>query len=169
MHPDWQSIQKILLVWSCDVYDAIAPLEVVCSCIQAALPQVDIWLLVSSSGGYQLSHLRDAEFSLEASCVDALSLIALLRDRSFEAAVTLTRPDQSPYEMAYLCYLANIPIRVGQSVEFGGGVLSLPIQPPLEILSSIEYQMHLLKTAGILNDQMPRSASQSTLISPLCV
>ncbi|NJL22052.1 MAG: hypothetical protein HC895_16540 [Leptolyngbyaceae cyanobacterium SM1_3_5] len=47
----------------------------------------------------------------------------------FDGAIVLTAPMQSPYPAAYRCYLAGIPIRVGQSIEFGGGVLSHCIEP----------------------------------------
>lgn len=53
-----------------------------------------------------------------------LALIAKLREYAFDAAVIFTNPRESPYALAYICYLAGIPIRIGQSQEFGGGVLS---------------------------------------------
>lgn len=57
-----------------------------------------------------------------------LALIAKLRSDAFDAAVIFTNPRESPYALAYICYLAGIPIRIGQSQEFGGGVLSQNIE-----------------------------------------
>ncbi|WP_035994327.1 glycosyltransferase family 9 protein [Leptolyngbya sp. KIOST-1] len=62
--------------------------------------------------------------------VDWQQAIAWLRHQQFDAAVILTAPGQSPYTLGYLCYLAGIPIRIGQSHEFGGQVLSHCSPPP---------------------------------------
>lgn len=56
--------------------------------------------------------------------VDWNAAIAWLRQQQFNASVILNGPDQSPYSLGYLCYLAGIPIRLGDSYEFGGQVLS---------------------------------------------
>ncbi|MBV9384862.1 MAG: hypothetical protein JOZ78_00375 [Chroococcidiopsidaceae cyanobacterium CP_BM_ER_R8_30] len=53
-----------------------------------------------------------------------LTLIEMLSHQAFDAAVIFTNEQESPYPLAYICYLAGIPIRIGQSREFGGGVLS---------------------------------------------
>jgi hypothetical protein len=73
-------------------------------------------------------------------------LIQALRDRQFDAAVILTAPERSPYALAYLCYLAGIPIRVGQSREFGGGVLSHCIAPPIDPVALLQYHLHLFQS-----------------------
>lgn len=76
---------------------------------------------------------------------DALRAIGWMSDRAFDAALIVTAPDDSPYSIAYLCYLAGIPIRVGQSREFGGGVLSHTITPPVDPVSLETYYSHLLQ------------------------
>ncbi|MBD1874329.1 hypothetical protein H6F75_12615 [Nodosilinea sp. FACHB-131] len=65
----------------------------------------------------------------EATLVDWQQAIGWLRQGGFDAAVILTAPGKSPYTLGYLCYLAGIPIRIGQSSEFGGQVLSLCAPP----------------------------------------
>jgi hypothetical protein len=50
--------------------------------------------------------------------------IAWLRQQQCTAAIILTAPGQSPYTLGYLCYLAGIPLRLGNSQEFGGQVLT---------------------------------------------
>jgi hypothetical protein len=72
--------------------------------------------------------------SLEGELSD---LIAEVRSLSCDAAVILTSAGQSPYSAAYLCYLAGIPVRIGRSLEFGGGVLThwvktLPEKDPVD-------------------------------------
>ena len=56
--------------------------------------------------------------------------IATLQNGNFDAAVIFTHPKESPFSLAYLCYLAGISIRIGQSQEFGGQVLSHCLEPP---------------------------------------
>lgn len=58
--------------------------------------------------------------------------IALLKEKEFDAAIIFTAAHQSPYRAAYLCYLAGIPLRIAQSHEFGGGVLSHCFPPPAD-------------------------------------
>ncbi|KOP23174.1 hypothetical protein AMR41_27520 [Hapalosiphon sp. MRB220] len=53
-----------------------------------------------------------------------LALISKLHQSAFDGSVIFTNAKESPYPLAYICYLAGIPIRIGQSEEFGGGVLS---------------------------------------------
>jgi hypothetical protein len=50
--------------------------------------------------------------------------IEMLRAHQFDASIIFTSFSQSPYPPAYACYLAGIPVRIGQSKEFGGSVLS---------------------------------------------
>ncbi|WAL61746.1 glycosyltransferase family 9 protein [Thermocoleostomius sinensis] len=69
-----------------------------------------------------------------------------LRQHSFDAALIFTPPTRSPYAMAYACYLAGIPIRVGQSCEFGGGVLSICVTP-CDTDSIGDFCWHLLHSS----------------------
>jgi hypothetical protein len=78
-----------------------------------------------------------------------LDLIQLLRSRAFQAALIFTQPHQSCYSLAYLCYLAGIPIRIGQSVEFAGGVLSQWIKPISDPVPAADYHLHLLKSCDL--------------------
>jgi len=54
-----------------------------------------------------------------------LALIEMLSNRAFDAAVIFTNDGESPYPLAYICYLAGIPLRLGRSLEFGGSVLMI--------------------------------------------
>lgn len=78
-----------------------------------------------------------------------LNLIQILRQKAFQAALIFTQPHQSCYSLAYLCYLAGIPIRVGQSVEFAGGVLSTWIKPIADPVPAADYHLHLLKSCDL--------------------
>lgn len=60
----------------------------------------------------------------DAKAVNWEGAIAWIRQNRFDAALIFTTPSQSPYTLGYLCFLAGVPLRVGQSCEFGGQVLS---------------------------------------------
>jgi len=53
-----------------------------------------------------------------------ISLIELLKAEQFYEVIVLPHQQRSPYPFAYICYFAEIPVRIGMSGEFGGGVLS---------------------------------------------
>jgi hypothetical protein len=64
----------------------------------------------------------------------------------FDAVIIFTAPLYSPYTIAYLCYLAGIPIRAGQSLEFAGSLLTHCVCPPADLVTPEEYHLHLLKS-----------------------
>ncbi|GAB4372203.1 MAG: hypothetical protein Kow00121_14350 [Elainellaceae cyanobacterium] len=66
-----------------------------------------------------------------------------MRANHFDAAILFTAADRSPYALAYLCYLAGIPIRIGQSLEFGGRVLSHCFPPP-DLIQESDRHLNLL-------------------------
>ncbi len=70
-----------------------------------------------------LVHRSIEETGLSTQPDRLLNLIEVLQIEQFDAAIVFSN-DRSPYPIAYLCYLAGIPIRIGRSIEFGGGVLS---------------------------------------------
>ena len=106
------------------------------------LPWVDdvitlsaVWQLISDDG------MIDAE--------KELALIAALKARQFDAAFIFTSFSQSPHPPAYACYLAGIPIRVGQSKEFGGALLTHWVKPMADTQYQVDRSLHLLRELGI--------------------
>lgn len=138
------------------------------------LPQAAITLLTSPAGREVVPLLPWVSEGLV--CPDSWSqalapaangrveLIESLRSRHFDAAIILTEPGQSPYPAAYACYLAGIPLRLGQSLEFGGGVLSVQVKQPDNHESSADWHLHLLQAVGfnpaghLLELSLPASA-----------
>jgi lipopolysaccharide heptosyltransferase II len=78
-----------------------------------------------------------------------LELVQLLAERAFDAAFIFTSFSQSPYPPAYACYMARIPLRVGQSKEFGGGLLSHWVKPLEEPTYQVDRNLHLLRGLDI--------------------
>lgn len=109
-----------------------AQIEVLCaaSLSQAALSIRDV--------NQVLVHCAIAETGLSDVPERVLSLIALLKTERFDMAIILPDEFRSPYPIAYACYLAEIPVRLGVSCEFGGGVLSVCEASVEELLERVE-------------------------------
>jgi lipopolysaccharide heptosyltransferase II len=96
-----------------------------------------------------------------------LRLVELLKNRHFDAVFILTSFSQSPYPVASTCYLAGIPLRIGQSKEFGGGLLTHWVKAQPDRSHQVDRNLHLLEAVGILADgshmelHLPEHAVQS--------
>lgn len=143
----WSTLQKILVV-GLDTPAALRPALVT---LQWALPQAEVavlgctaaWEGVSSPlASYPLYVWPD----LEAQETAQQGVVEWMRNCAFEAAILFTAPGQSPYALAYLCYLGGIPVRIGQSREFGGGVLSHCLEPEPD---AEDRQIQFLRAAGL--------------------
>jgi ADP-heptose:LPS heptosyltransferase len=88
-------------------------------------------------------------------------LIEDLGSRHFDAAVIFTSFSQSPYPPAYVCYLAGIPLRLGHSKEFGGGILSECGKPPPDSGHQVDRNLALIELAGL-----PTGSRQLELFIP---
>lgn len=155
----WQGIQRLVLIESGDSETAEA-LNIVLRQVRQALPMVKITVLFSAK-------LPEVNFCLP--WVDAVwqhagvdlaattnpelmqDLVAKLRQGHFDAAIVFSPPAHSPYPLAYLCYLAGIPHRFGQSSEFGGAVLSHWVNPGSTARTIVEHYLFLLPSIGLLS------------------
>jgi ADP-heptose:LPS heptosyltransferase len=77
-----------------------------------------------------------------------LALVEEIRSRRFDAVIIFTSFTQSPHPPAYVCYLAGIPLRIGQSKEFGGGLLTRWVRPLGDESHQVDRNLHLLRTTG---------------------
>lgn len=125
------------------------------------LPDSHITLMVSPAGSQVAPLLpwHDATIVHRAIWQDAsgamafdpgreAALVERLRGGRFDAAVILTSFSQSPHPAAYACYQAGIPIRLGQSKEFAGGVLWPTRKPPPDETHQVDRSLLLLESAG---------------------
>lgn len=74
--------------------------------------------------------------------------VASVRKRHVDVAIVFTGARQSPYVPGYICYLSGVPVRLGQSREFGGGVLSHCATPPDDV-DIVTRHLMLLEAAGL--------------------
>lgn len=75
-------------------------------------------------------------------------LIETLREGAYDAAIILTSFKQTPHAAGYACYLAGMPLRLGESKEWGGGVLTTEVPPAPEELHQVERNLRLIEHPG---------------------
>ena len=75
-------------------------------------------------------------------------LIQLLAGRAFDAAVIFSSFSQTPHVAAYVCYLAGIPLRAGESKEFGGATLSTELRGTPDATHQVDRNLHLVRALG---------------------
>jgi ADP-heptose:LPS heptosyltransferase len=79
-----------------------------------------------------------------------LQLISLLSERNFDAALIFTSFSQTPHVPGYVCYLAGIPLRAGESKEFGGNTLTTELRGAPDELHQVERNLHLVEHLGFV-------------------
>ncbi len=151
--------------------------------LRAALPETHMTLLTSPAGA-QIAPLlpwvddvwvrrvvwQDASFSMPLDPEREQDLVSGLAAGGFGAAFIFTSFSQSPYPPAYACYLAGVPLRIGESKEFGGSVLSHRFVAPPDETHQVDRNLWLVESAGLplagrrlelrLNDQTLRQAER---------
>jgi ADP-heptose:LPS heptosyltransferase len=75
-------------------------------------------------------------------------LIQLIAEQAFDAAVIFSSFSQTPHVAAYVCYLAGIPLRAGESKEFGGRTLSTELRDTLDETHQVDRNLHLVQSLG---------------------
>lgn len=156
----WQQVRRVLVIRLDNIGDVIL-LSPSLRAIRQALPQASITLLASPAGSQVAPLLpcldevivhravwQDVSGTIAQDFEREMALVDELRHGRFDAAIIFTSFSQSPYPPAHVCYLAGIPIRLGQSREFGGNILSHWVQPRPDDLHQAERNLHLLEAAG---------------------
>ncbi len=93
------------------------------------------------------------------------TFISDLSKRQFDAAFVFTSFTQSPYPPGFACYLAGIPLRIGQSHAFAGAVLSHWIRPLPTETHQVDRNLHLLASVDLAFD--PQAEKRLELQIPL--
>jgi ADP-heptose:LPS heptosyltransferase len=94
-------------------------------------------------------------------------LVETLRRGKYDAVIILTSFKQTPHAAGYACYLAGIPLRLGESKEWGGGVLTTEVPPAPDELHQAERNLRLIEHIGLriedrsLNVRVPEEARKA--------
>src|SRR5215469_6956092 len=133
---EWLAARNMLAIRLDNIGDVIM-LGPALRAVKETSPQMRLTLLASPGGATATSLLpwvddviawratwQDISGHTSFDSVRERKLISLLSERGFDGALIFTSFSQTPHVPAYICYLAGIPLRAGESREFGGGTLT---------------------------------------------
>jgi len=158
----WLAARNLLVVRLDNLGDVVM-LGPALRAIKATTPDARITLLASPGGASAAQLLPEVDGTLIWRAVwqdvgghipfDAQrerELITLLAERHFDAALVFTSFSQTPHVPGYVCYLAGIPLRAGESKEFGGGVLTTELRGAPDELHQAERNLRLVEALGFV-------------------
>jgi ADP-heptose:LPS heptosyltransferase len=157
----WQGVRRILLVRLDNLGDVLVTTPAI-HAVRATLPEAEISALVSPVGA-QVARLNadiDHVIVYQAPWMDPWqrlpqdsrreqALIATLRSRRFDAAIVFTSFRQSPLPSAYVCYLADIPLRLAASIDGPGSLLTTRHKHSERMMHEVERGLDLVGAIGI--------------------
>ncbi len=175
----WAEARRLLVMRLDNIGDVVMTAPVL-RALKENLPEASITLMASPGGSKATTLLPWVDEvltwrvlwqdlgSLPFDPAREWELVDTLRAGSYDAAVILTSFKQTPHAAAYACYLAGIPLRLGESKEWGGGVLTHEAPPSPEELHQVERNLHLIEAVGFhitdrsLSIRVPHQAREST-------
>ncbi len=163
--PHWQSARNILLVRLDNLGDVLLTTPAF-HAVKTALPNARLTLLASPVGAqvgfldpdiddviiYQAPWM-DPWHKLPQDSEREQQRIAQVRERHFDGAIIFTSFRQSPLPAAYLCYLADIPLRVAASIDGPGSLLTTRHKHPERMMHEVERGLDLVGALGISTDE----------------
>lgn len=157
----WQAARRVLAVRLDNLGDVLLTSPAL-RAISESLPGAEVTLLTSPVGA-QVGRLHPdlaGVILAEAPWVDPWQRLAhdsarerhlneTLREGGFDAAIIFTSFRQSPLPAAYLCYLADIPLRLGATTDGAGSLLTTRHRPPAHLCHEVEAALDLVGAVGL--------------------
>lgn len=156
-----REIERVLVVRLDNIGDVIM-LSPALRTLRFAFPRARITLLASPAGNQVAPMLpwvdevltrrvvwQDASGAMPFDPAREMDLVEEIRARRFDAAFIFTSFSQSPWPPAYACYLAGVPLRYGQSKEFGGSLLTRWVKSVPDEVHQTERSLFLLESLGL--------------------
>ncbi len=157
---DWRSACNILAVRLDNIGDVVM-LGPALRAVKEASPEARITLLASPAGASAAALLPEVDDTIiwRAAWQDVggripfdpereQALISMLAEREFDAALIFTSFSQTSHAPGYVCYLAGIPLRAGESKEFGGSVLTTELRGAPDEMHQAERNLRLVEALG---------------------
>lgn len=157
----WRGLRRILAIRLDNIGDVIM-LGPALRALKQAAPGARLTVMVSRAGAQAASLLPWIDEVLVHRAVwqeldgvashdpeEQFMLADALSAHGFDAAFIFTSFKQSPYPPAYIAYLAGIPIRVAQSKEWGGKILTHLVHPLPDETHQVDRNLHLLEAVGV--------------------
>lgn len=161
----WRSARRILAVRLDNLGDVLVTTPAL-HVIKASLPGAHLTLLASPVGAQvaQLNPDIDDIIVYEASWMDPWrklpqdsqreqEMIARVRREHFDAAIIFTSYHQSSLPAAYLCYLADIPLRLAASIDGPGSLLTTRHKHPERMMHEVERGLDLVGAVGLTTSE----------------
>jgi lipopolysaccharide heptosyltransferase II len=156
----WHTAQRILAIRLDNLGDVLVTTPAL-HAIKESLPGADLTLLASPVGAqagrlnpdiddviaYQ-SPQMDPWQQLPQDSAREQRLIAMLKERRFDGAVIFTSFRQSSLPAAYICYLADIPLRLAASIDGSGSLLTTRHRHPPGMRHEVERGLDLVGAIG---------------------
>lgn len=159
---DWLSARNILAVRMDNIGDVVM-LGPALRAVKETAPESRITLLASPGGATAAPLLpwvddvivwraiwQDVGSRMPFDPAHERELIADLAARGFDAALIFTSFSQTPHVPGYVCYLAGIPLRAGESKEFGGAALTTELRGAPDAMHQAERNLRLVEALGFV-------------------
>src|SRR5579863_5876586 len=157
----WRSARKILAVRLDNLGDVLVTTPAL-HAIKASLPGATLTLLTSSVGA-QVARLNpdiDDVIVYEAPWIDPWrklpqdskreqEMVTRIREQHFDGSIIFTSYHQSSLPAAYLCYLADIPLRLAASIDGPGSLLTTRHKHPERMMHEVERGLDLVGAVGL--------------------
>jgi len=162
----WRGARRVLVVRLDNLGDVLLMTPAI-HALRRSLPAVEITLLASAVGAQAglLNPDIDDVIVYESPLVDPWqrlphdsrrekNMILLLKECCFDGAIIFTSFRQSALPTAYLCYLADVPLRAAASVDGCGSLLTTRYRPALPMRHEVEHALDLVGALGLRTDEL---------------
>lgn len=167
--PEWRGVRRLLVMRPDNIGDVVIAGPTL-RAIRTAWPEAHVTLLASRAGAQVAPMLPWIDEVIVArpvwqdiggpgggpggglsfDPVREAAFIADLAARNFDAAILLTSFSQSPHAPATACLLAGIPLRLGESLEDGAGLLThMPATPTPVAAHQADRNLRLVEAIGV--------------------
>jgi len=159
---EWLEARNILAIRLDNIGDVIL-LGPALRAVKETSPQANLTLLASPAGTTAIPLLpwiddvltwrviwQDVGGRIPFDPARERGLIEMLAERQFDAALIFTSFSQTPHVAGYVCYLAGIPLRAGESKEFGGSTLTTELRSAPDEFHQVERNLRLVEHLGFV-------------------
>src|SRR3989475_10236499 len=162
----WAQVKRVLAIRLDNLGDVLVTTPAL-HAIKTSLPAATLTLLTSPVGAqvarvnpdlddvsvYQAPWM-DPWHKLPQDSQREQQMIATIRERRFDGAIIFTSFRQSPLPAAYLCYLADIPLRVAASIDGPGSLLTTRHKHLERMMHEVERGLDLVAAIGITTEAL---------------
>ncbi len=161
----WSAARSVLLIRLDNLGDVLVTTPAF-HAVREALPNARLTLLAGPVGA-QIGRLDpdiDDVIVYEAPWMDPWHelpqnptreqhMIAQIKACQFDGAIIFTSYHQSPLPSAYLCYLADIPLRAAASIDGPGSLLTTRHKHPEHLMHEVERGLDLVGALGMTTNE----------------